>query len=176
MIRPIFHLSLSSVNWKLFLLFCLNFNGLQAQAELPVRNNAQIYQQLILDFHTRHPGPYKAIEGRFFRDYLPNITVDSSLEESLRFEGFSIQYNLLSKKTYLRSIEIPVSLQGSSLQQEILAYQDTLDAKQVRYVIKHSPEPFKGEDPTPYSRWAQPALLIGASILAIVGLFFIRSG
>lgn len=137
--------------------------------------NDHIYRQLLQEFHTDHPGPYKALEGRFFRDYLPNIVVDTNQMEVLRFEGYTITYNPLGKKSYLRSVEVPVSIQGTTLNQEILTYQDTLTAKEVRKIVKQSPEPFKGEDPTLYSRWIKPASLIGVSVLGIVGLFFIRS-
>lgn len=150
--------------------FLTKANNIYAQT-----SNEHIYQKLLLDFHAKHPSPFKAIEGRFFRDYLPDIEVDSTQEETLRFEGFSIRYNPLGKKSYLRNVEIPLSLQSKVLRQEVLSYQDTLTAKQVREVIKNSPEPFKGEDPTNYTRWLKPSGLVGGSILAIVGLFFIRS-
>lgn len=162
-----------SVRSTLFLFLLLLVPKVEAlYAQTP---NEQIYQQLLQEFHKSHPGPYKAIEGRYFSDYLPEIRIDSNQAETLRFEGYTLQYNPLGEKSYLRSIEIPVSLQGTSLKQEVLSYRDTLSAKQIRKVIKQSREPFKGEDPTSFSRWIKPTGLISMSILGIMGLFFIRS-
>ncbi len=156
----------------LLLIPLILLTGRKASAQ---HTNEQIYRQLLQQFHTEHPATYKTIKGRYFSDYLPDIAIDSNRTEILNLEGFSIQYNPLGKKSYLRSIEIPVSVQGKMLKQEVLTHQDTLNARQLRSVIKKSAEPFKGEDPTQYSRWIQPAALVGGSILAIIGLFFIRS-
>lgn len=163
-------LFLRSILFFILLLLLPKAHTLSAQ-----QTNEQIYQQLLHTFHADNPGPYKALGGRYFSDYLPEIAIDTHQVKSLRFEGYSIQYNPLGKKSYLRSIEIPVSIQGTTLKQEVLTYQDTLDAKGVRRVVKQSLEPFKGEDPTFYSKWIKPASLIGISVLGIVGLFFIRS-
>lgn len=136
-------------------------------------DNAFLYRQLFTEYFEKNPGPYRSLSGRFFKDYLPAIEIDSSKSRQIQIQGYSIQYNPLGNKAYLRSIEIPVYVNG---EEEKLRYQDTLSTKLLRKVIKRSPEPFKGEDPTHFSRWIQPAALIGASVLGIIALFFVRSG
>ncbi|MEM6800609.1 MAG: hypothetical protein AAF696_04345 [Bacteroidota bacterium] len=136
-------------------------------------DNASLYRQLLSEYFEKNPGPYRSITGRFFKDYLPKINIDSTQSTQIQIQGYSILYNPLPNKEYLRSIEIPLYVNG---EEEKLSYQDTLSAKVLRKIIKASPEPFKGEDPTFFSRWIQPAALIGVSVLGIIALFFVRSG
>ena len=136
-------------------------------------DNASLYRQLLTTYFEKNPGPYRSISGRFFKDYLPPLSIDSTQSKQIQIQGYTIQYNPLGKKAYLRSIDIPIYING---EEEKLSYQDTLSSQVLRKIIKRSPEPFKGEDPTSFSRWIQPAALIGASVLGIVALFFVRSG
>lgn len=99
--------------------------------------------------------------------------VDSTEQDVLQINGFSILYNPLGKGSYLRDIQIPINISG---QERNLVYQDTLSGKTLRKIIRKSPEVFKGEDPTTFSRWIKPAAMISGSVLGIIGLFFIRSG
>ena len=137
------------------------------------QNNAEIYRDLLKEIEFLHPQSFKTIEGRYFKDYLPELMVDSTQEDVLQINGFSILYNPLGKGRYLRDIQIPINIAGKD---ENLAYQDTLSGKNLRKLIRKSPEVFKGEDPTTFSRWIKPAAMISASVLGIIGLFFIRSG
>ncbi|MEO1215884.1 MAG: hypothetical protein AAFY45_20275 [Bacteroidota bacterium] len=137
------------------------------------KNNAEIYRDLLKEIELLHPQSFKSIEGRYFKDYLPELMVDSSEQDVLQINGFSIVYNPLGKGSYLRDIQIPINIAGKD---ENLVYQDTLSGNTLRKVIKKSPEVFKGEDPTTFSRWLKPAAMISASVLGIIGLFFIRSG
>ncbi len=153
---------------SLGIVFCLFPTHSSAQ-----QHNGEIYRTLLQEIESLHPQSFKSIEGRYFKDYLPKLMVDSTEQDVLQINGFSILYNPLGKGSYLRDIQIPINISG---QERNLVYQDTLSGKTLRKIIRKSPEVFRGEDPTTFSRWIKPAAMISGSVLGIIGLFFIRSG
>ena len=137
--------------------------------------NPQIYQQLLQQYLDDHPGPYRKISGQLLTNYFPPYTTDTTTARTLQVFSPELTYERLSKGIYRRNMHISINQKDSTTRSETVVFQDTLNRKQLRYVLKNSPDSLRGDNPTRWGKWVGPTTLIATSVAGIVSLFFLRS-
>lgn len=138
-------------------------------------NNQEICQNLGQEIQASFPGPFTEISPAQAESWWPDWSLDPAALGQLALRPPAITYERLPDKRYLRQVSIDVMYQDSLMQSETFSHQDTLGVKEIRLVRKNSPKALRGEDPRPINRFGKPLLTIGASILGVVALFYIRS-
>ena len=161
-------------------LFCKSLFGgvLCLLLSLPVwaqPSNSQVYRQLIEQYLQKHPENFRKVSGQILKDYFPPYTTDSTATATLQVFLPDLSYTREKRGVYVRKMDLSINRKDSVTVSRTLAYQDTLNRKQLRHIIRNSPEELQGDNPTRWGKWIGPTVLISTSIAGIVSLFFLRS-
>lgn len=163
----------SSTCQKLSVSLCLCVLFLTQLQSQP--HNGEVYRQLLSDYFSQHTSPIQQINGPIFEGYAPAVKMDAHANRRLTVGFPEIVYQGLGKEKTMRRITLNLQIEDSTLQSEILSYQDTLTTQGLKEVYRKSPKALRGENPTKGFRWGMPILLIGGSVGGIVSLFYFRS-
>lgn len=146
--------------------------SLNLQAQL---HNGLIYQQLLTEYLSNHPGPYQQVDGQLLAEYAPTILVDSTANTRLSIGFAEIQYRALDSGLVQRYFELSVQTEDSVMRSETLTHRDTLMQKSLQHIFRQSPKTLRGENPTRRARWGMPIAFIAGSVGGIITLFYFRS-
>ncbi|MEL6627094.1 MAG: hypothetical protein AAFQ83_12515 [Bacteroidota bacterium] len=135
-------------------------------------DNLHIYQSWWEAF----PDTVQAVEGFALEEWTLPISIDSQATQTLWVNPPTIVYLEVGKKMYERSMQQPYErVSGGERISFRHTYVDTLSQKEMRSVIRRSPEPLAGEDPTFGGQWGRPVAWVVSGTGIIFGLFYIRS-
>lgn len=143
-----------------------------SRAQVP---NDTLYQCLLGQYFTEHPGPYRSLMGLGEAFYPDSLVLDTTARVALTVLSAEVSYVATTKDRYLRRVEIPLQIETEGLRSETLVATDTLDRKQLRWVLRHSSRPLQGEDPRQWTRRWGPALALVPPLLITTLLFVWRS-
>lgn len=138
-------------------------------------SNDSIYSHLIEGYANSLPSPIQTLTGLVFPQDSSFFARDSTSNSQLSLAEPEILYLPLEKKVYQRTVSVRVQLRDSIVRQKTLRYTDTIALSTVKYIRKQSHPLVKGDNPTLWGRWIQPALLITTGVGGIFALFFLRS-
>jgi hypothetical protein len=154
-----------------FLVISLLFLSIVALAQ---PNNLQLSQTLMEKFAKKEGKNYYKIKGDLKES--STFKKDSSSKYMLEIFPPNIEYQKVSKNTFLRKIEIRfIKSLGDSLISKTESISDTLSIKQIQQIRAKSPNPYKGGNPLPMARYLMPSASILGSVAVIVLLFYLRS-
>jgi len=135
--------------------------------------NARLYQQLWQRELDSRDLQFNQVKGE--NAFFPEISTDSSFSWSLTLFPPSISYQKLRPGLFLRSFSQNYQLEGEGIRSGRLLYADSLSKKDMKQLIRISPQGLKGESPTLANRYLRPGAWILVSTGTILGLFYIRS-
>ncbi|MEL6132582.1 MAG: hypothetical protein AAFR59_04370 [Bacteroidota bacterium] len=135
-------------------------------------HNLEIYQ----NWWMAASDTVKQVDGFSFEEWTPPFVIDSLSEQALWISSPQITYVQIGVKVFQRSMtqryERIIGGERTTFQH---TYADTLSRKEMRLIIRKSPEPLAGEDPTFWGRWGSPLGWVSTGTGIILGLFYIRS-
>ena len=156
--------------WMLGVTYLMNSIGLFGQV-----SNDSVYTHLIQEYANELSAPIQMIKGLVFPEDSSFFTLDSTSNRQVSLAEPEILFIPLEKRIFKRTVSVRVQLRDSIARQKTLRYTDTLALNVVKQIRRKSHPLVKGDNPTLWGRWIQPAILITTGVGGIFALFFLRS-
>ena len=138
-------------------------------------SNDSVYTYLIQEYANSLSSPIQSVKGLVFPQDSSFFPLDSTSANQLSLTEPEILFLSLEKKVFQRTVSVKVQLRDSIVRQKTLRYTDTMALSMVKRIRKQSHPLVKGDNPSLWGRWIQPALLITTGVGGIFALFFLRS-